>query len=116
MPFKDPSLHLQHMLAAIEEFLGDIDFATYKENLKTRSAVKRQIFTEAAFRLGDEASIVCPEVDWRARGMGNRLRHWYDKVIDAVVWDAIKIDLPPLKTAVQSALIHLQPSPGGDPA
>lgn len=106
-------------IAAIEEFLGGMSYEDYKEDLKTRSAVERQmqILTEAAFRLGDEASTLCPEIDWRAvRGMGNRLRHWYDKVLDSIVWDAIKIDLPLLREAVQGALAELKTARHDNPA
>ena len=117
MPFRDPELHLQHILASIayiEDFLGDRDYASYVADLKTKFAVERQlqILTEAAFRLGDEAQVLCPYVDWRGvRGMGNRLRHWYDKVNDPIVWNTIQHDLPPLKIAVMAALQKLTEDP-----
>jgi uncharacterized protein with HEPN domain len=41
----------------IESFLGDVDLEAYKADIKTKSAVERQmqIITEAAKRLGDDA-------------------------------------------------------------
>ncbi len=87
--------------------LEDMDFEAYQGDLKTKSAVERQlqIITEAAYRLGDEAEVLCPGPDWKGyMGMGNILRHGYHKVNDQIVWDTVKIDLPPLKEAVLKAL------------
>ncbi len=79
----------------------------YIEDLKTRSAVERQmqIITEAAIRLGDEAETLCPGLDWPGnRGMGNALRHEYHSVNDQIVWDTVKLELPLLRAAVVKAL------------
>jgi uncharacterized protein with HEPN domain len=84
-------------------------FDAYKRDLKTKSAVERQlqILTEAAIRLGADADILCPGIDWRGfRGMGNILRHGYHIVDDQIVWDTVQDELPPMKEAVQKAL-HL---------
>lgn len=110
MPFNDPQAHLEDILAsieAIESFLTQVDFPYYCADLKTRSAVERQlqILTEAAFRLREDAARLCPTVDWRdVRGLGNALRHEYDFIDDEVIWQAIQTRLPLLKSAVQNAL------------
>jgi uncharacterized protein with HEPN domain len=91
----------------IDSFLGDMTFESYQADLKTKAAVERkmQIITEAAVRLGDEASLLCPEIDWEGfRGMGNILRHAYHRVEDRVVWDTVKDELPPMRTAVTEVL------------
>jgi uncharacterized protein with HEPN domain len=63
-----------------------------------------------AYRLGDEAETLCPGPDWKGyMGMGNILRHGYHKVNDQIVWDTVKIDLPPLRAAVLRALPALSP-------
>jgi uncharacterized protein with HEPN domain len=36
--------------------------------------------------------------------MGNFLRHSYDRVSNEIVWNAVKEDLPVLKTIVEEAL------------
>ncbi len=114
MPFNDPELYLQHVLksiAHVEEFTLGMDFATYQADLKTRSATERQIqiISEAAFRLGDRAQVLAPEVDWRSiRGMGNRLRHGYDFIDDEKVWSTIQLDLPPLRDAVTAAILRMK--------
>ena len=110
MPFREVDTHLQDILTGVENislFLGDIDFEAYQLDLKTKSAVERQlqIITEAAHRLGDDADILCPGPDWKAiRGMGNWLRHAYQQIDDAVVWNTVKFGLPQLKEAVLRTL------------
>jgi uncharacterized protein with HEPN domain len=64
-----------------------------------------QIITEAAIRLGDEAETLCPGPDWKGfRGMGNILRHQYHQTNDEIVWDTVKDELPPMRTAILKAL------------
>ena len=110
MPFRDAEQHLRDILESInsiEKFLGDMDFDVYRGDLKTKSAVERQlqIITEAAVRLGEDGNRLCPGVDWKGfRGMGNVLRHGYHRIDDKVVWDTVKDELPPVKAAVLRAL------------
>ena len=117
MPFRDAEQHLRDILESInsiETFLGDMDFDVYRGDLKTKSAVERQmqIITEAAVRLGKDGDRLCPGVDWKGfRGMGNVLRHGYHQIDDKIVWDTVKAELPPVKTAVLRALNPPSPSP-----
>lgn len=110
MPFRDVRSHLRDILDSIvliDLFVQDVDLEGYKKDAKTRSAVERQlqIITEAAYRMGDEAWIFCPDQDWRGiRGMGNLLRHGYHKVQDEIVWATVKNDLPKLRLAVSRVL------------
>jgi uncharacterized protein with HEPN domain len=103
-------MHFDDILKSIDlidSFLEGMDFETYRDDLKTRSAVERQmqILTEAAIRLGDEAEIICSGPDWRGfRRMGNVLRHMYHRVDDEIVWNTVKQELPPLREAVLRAL------------
>ena len=110
MSFRDARTHFQDILESIEHiemFLEKMDFASYIADLRTKSAVERQvqIITEAAYRLGDEAETFCPGPDWRGlRGMGNILRHAYHRVDDQIIWDTVKTEFPLLKAAVQKVL------------
>ena len=84
-----------------------MDLAAYKQDTRTQAAVERKmlVISEAAIRLGESAEIVCPGVAWRdIRGIGNWLRHQYDRVNVETVWNTIQDDLPPLKAAVEKAL------------
>ena len=110
MPFRDSYTHLRDILEGldhIESFLGNMDLEAYKADLKTKSAVERQlqIITEAAKRLGDEAETLCPGPDWRGFcRMGDLLRHSYHKVDDEIVWNTIKDELPLMRRAVVKVL------------
>jgi len=110
LPFRDTQTHLrdiQESIDHINEFIGDMDFESYRKDVKTKSAVERQlqILAEAVIRLGDEAEMICPGPDWQGfRGMGNILRHGYHRVDDAIVWNTIKDELAPMRVAVVKAL------------
>ena len=112
MPFSDPELYLQHVpqsIAYVEDFTAGMDFEKYRADIKTKPATERQILilSEAASRLGDQAQMLAPEVDWRSvRGMGSRLRHGYDFISDEIIWQTIQLDLPPLRDAA-AALLRL---------
>ena len=116
MPFRNAQTHFEDILQSIdhiEEFLAGIDFEGYREDRKTRSAVERelQIITEAAIRLGDEAETLCPGPDWKGfRGMGNILRHVYHRVDDQIVWNTVKEELAPMRTAIANVLKSMSDS------
>jgi uncharacterized protein with HEPN domain len=70
LSFRDAERHLRDILECIdniESFLGDMAFDVYRGDLKTKSAVERQmqIITEAAVRLGEDGNRLCPGVDWK---------------------------------------------------
>jgi uncharacterized protein with HEPN domain len=115
LPFKsrDARTHLSDILEAIghiDAFLDTMNFEQYCRDRKTMSAVERQIqiLTEAAVRLGDEASVLCPGLNWAGiRGMGNFLRHEYQQVDDELIWNTVKDELPPMRSPVLAALEKL---------
>ncbi|WP_162536864.1 HepT-like ribonuclease domain-containing protein [Granulicella sp. WH15] len=115
MPFRDPRTHFQDILdsiALIRSFAADLSLEEYRLDIKTKSAVERQlqIMTEAARRLGDDAELLCPGPDWRAiRDLGNVLRHAYHSIDDGIIWDAIHDQLPALEATVAQALAALNP-------
>lgn len=110
MPFSDPSISLQDIAEAIEQiekFTHGMDFEVFRTDAKTVAAVERklQIISEAAVRLGDRAERLCPGLPWPdIRGIGNWLRHRYDRVDLEIIWQTIISKLPPLHAAVRKAL------------
>ena len=118
MPSKKPTQRLEDILQNIEligDFTAGMDFAAFTKDLKTTIAVERCLerISEAAKKLGAMAETLCPEIPWaKVRALGNLLRHEYDAVDVSRVWLMIEHDLPPLKTAVRSALIQCR-SGGG---
>ncbi len=64
---------------------------------------------EAAHRLGERAAELMPEQPWGdIRGMGNRLRHAYDRISLDVIWNTARNDLPGLAADARRALAQLQ--------
>jgi uncharacterized protein with HEPN domain len=110
LPFKEPDLALRDILDAIErieQFTAGLDFEAFRQDPKTVAAVewKLLVISEAAIRLGDVAEMRCPGLLWRnIRGIGNWLRHQYDRIDLETVWKTLTDDLPPLKDSVQRAL------------
>ena len=87
----------------IEQFTSGMDFDAFRSNPMAVSAVERklQIISEAATRLGSEAEKQAPDQPWRdIRGMGNQLRHAYERVDLETIWNSVTDDLPPLKAAM----------------
>ena len=121
MSSKDPRLPLRQILQAVKDIESDaeaMDFEAFRSDPKTVRAVERslQIISEAAIRLGDKAQSLCPGVPWNEiRGIGNWLRHQYDKVDLQTVWHTASVDVPRLKASVETALGLLQEPEGPAP-
>jgi uncharacterized protein with HEPN domain len=84
-----------------------MDFDAYQKDLKTKSAVERQIqiLTEAAKRLGEEWGPRYLGPDWRSYcNMGNVIRHAYHRVNDELIWNTVKSELPELRRLVDRVL------------
>jgi uncharacterized protein with HEPN domain len=74
-----------------------MDFQAFREDSETVAAVERklQVISEAAVRLGSDAEANVPNVPWRdIRGIGNWLRHQYDRVELETIWKTVTQDLP----------------------
>ncbi len=97
----------------IEQYLAGVDHAAFAGNGLLRDAVKRCVerVCEAAHRLGERAAELMPDQPWGdIRGMGNRLRHAYDRVNLDVIWNAARHDLPGLAADARRALAQLRGS------
>jgi uncharacterized protein with HEPN domain len=110
LPFEDDHLRFLEIhgaIQAIEQFVQGMTAESYAQDERTQAAVERKlmIISEAAIRLKGSAEILCPGVPWRdIRGIGNWLRHAYDRIDAETIWNTIQDDLPQLKSAVGSAL------------
>jgi uncharacterized protein with HEPN domain len=114
LPFKEPNASLRDILESIdkiERFTAGMDLIAFSEDEKTISAVERELqkISEAAIRLGNEAEALCPGLPWRdIRGIGNWLRHQYDRVDLETIGTTVERDLISLKPSVQRALVQPQ--------
>ena len=95
-----------YSIELINEFLGGLDFLGYEKDLKTKSAVERQlgIIGEAVNKfskenMGYELKNAKEIINFR-----NRIIHAYDSIDDTIIW-AIKTNhLPELKTEIESLM------------
>ena len=110
MSSRTPDQSLRDILNSIlliEEFTAGVSFDRFRDEPMRIAAVERHLqkISEAAVRLSDHAEILCPGVPWRnIRGIGNFLRHEYDRVDLETVWHTVTDHLPPLKASVTAAL------------
>ena len=91
----------------IVQFVDRMDLEEFREDPRTVAAVERKLLliSEAAIRLGADAERSCPGLPWNnIRGIGNWLRHRYDKVDVETVCNRVIDDLPQLRSAVLRAL------------
>lgn len=94
-------------IGRIETFIQGMSRAAFEQDMKTALAVERclLIISEAAVRLGDDEAALMPDVPWPdVRGMGNHLRHAYDRLDADTLWATIERDLRPLRAACEQAL------------
>ena len=98
---------IMHAIELIEDFTCNISsFADYVKDLKTQSAVERQlgIIGEAV----NKFDLIHPEISLKnARkivGFRNRIIHAYDAVDSSMIWAIIKKELSPLYLEVQGLM------------
>ena len=93
-------------IVLIEDFTVDIsDFKAYQEDLKTQSAVERQlaIIGEALNQLKKEEPNLEVENDKQIIGFRNRLVHSYDSIDNSIVWAILNRHIKKLKKEIQKA-------------
>jgi uncharacterized protein with HEPN domain len=95
----------------IRRAMGDRSLSDYASDWLLKHAVERgvEIISEASRRLPDEFKAGHPEIPWRrVAGIGNVLRHDYDSILDDVMYEVVRRELP----ALEAALLAIQASLG----
>ena len=106
MPSRPPLLRIHDMLESIrgiEKAIAGKTLRDYERSWVLRSAVERgiEVISEASRHLGRELKSQHKDVRWQdIAGIGNILRHEYQRVDGQIIWNAVKDDLPPLKKAL----------------
>jgi uncharacterized protein with HEPN domain len=100
--------YLSDILMAIQlinEFLVDVaGFTEYSADLKTQSAVERQlaIIGEVLNKISKEPDALRIESSAQIIGLRNRLIHAYDSIDSSIIWAILKKHLPELEKEVKN--------------
>jgi uncharacterized protein with HEPN domain len=106
MVSRSPLLRIHDMLESIqgiEEAITGKTFRDYQRSWLLRSAIERgiEVISEASRHLNSDLKAQHNDLRWEdIAGIGNILRHEYQRVDAAIIWRAVKNDLPPLKDAL----------------
>ena len=110
MPSDKPLVRLYDILENIDgirRYAENCTFDRFADDSKCQDAVERCLLriSEAARKLEGVVDAIAPEQPWSdVRAVGNVLRHEYDAVDPAVIWQIIEKDLVPLRRAVEKAI------------
>ena len=103
-------LLLYDILDAIDKicsYTEGMDFQNFKENGLVRDAVERNIgiIGEAANKVSNDFKNENPNVEWhKPIAMRNRLIHGYFSIDIPMLWNTIKVILPPFRMQIASLL------------
>ena len=103
--------HIRDEIANLLPIFEGVDFTTFATSYWRIRTSERAILiiAEAVKALPTELTRQYPEVEWHAiRGMGNILRHQYERVESEVLWRVIKESLPRLAPVVEQMIRDLQ--------
>jgi uncharacterized protein with HEPN domain len=96
-------------------YISGMDQHGFERNGLVRDAVERCVerICEAAHRLGARAEALMPDQPWKyVRGMGNRLRHAYDRISLEIMWQTACWRVPALEAAARKALTDIRTGDG----
>ena len=103
---------IAHHIGLAAQFTAGFDYEAFVGDPRTVYAVTRclEIISEASRHLPDDLKARHPAIAWKdMAGAGNFYRHDYEDVAAQHVWDAVQIDLPPLRVAIAQELAALKP-------
>lgn len=111
MPTDREALRLQDILDNIDRidgYVAGMDFAAFAADQRTIDAVERCLLrvSEAVIKIGAERmAAISPTLPVGAvRGLGNMLRHDYDRLDLGTIWLTVRESLPELRRDCSAAL------------
>ena len=102
-------------IQGIEKAIKGKSYRDYERSWVLRSAVERgvEVISEASRHLDQKLKSSHKDVRWKdIAGIGNILRHDYQRVDGQIIWRAIKNDFAPLKQALLAMKASLADDPG----
>jgi len=110
---RDYKLYLQDIITSInhiQDFVDNIDYDCFLDDIKTQSAVVRQleIIGEASKNIPQDIKIINTNIPWRKiAGTRDIIVHEYFGIDYALVWDIIHNELKTLKIQIIEILNEL---------
>ena len=107
---KDPTIAIRDCLAEIailHEIAARMTLQAFRSDPIARRAAAYAIQTisEAVRHIPDNWLADFPTEPWgQIRGIGNRIRHEYFRIDDAILWEIVTTDTHALKTVMESML------------
>jgi uncharacterized protein with HEPN domain len=102
----DHVLHdILEAIERVEEITRGKTLREFESSWQLRWLVQRaiEIISEASRAIPDELTDTQPSIPWPSiRGIGNVLRHNYDRLSDPIIWRVVTDELPALKHAIES--------------
>src|SRR6267154_1133042 len=105
-----PIARLTDIIEAAELIRSEMAGVTLQDlesDKRKRWLVERgiEIISEASRHLSDELKARHPEIPWsKVAGIGNVLRHEYERIAHDVLWRVVRDDLPPLEKTCREEL------------
>ena len=103
-------LHIRDEIEGVAAIVRGLSFAQYQGSYVHRRAVERavQIVSEAAKALPADLLAKYPNAPWSAIiGIGNILRHEYQRLDDQQLWEIATVHLPNLQPIVAQMLTDI---------
>ena len=94
-------------IAILHEIAARMTLQAFRSDPIARRAAAYAIQTisEAVRHIPDDWLAEFPTEPWgQIRGIGNRIRHEYFRIDDAILWEIITTDAPALQTVMESML------------
>lgn len=114
MAVSSPAPRLTDILDAIERIRAEMAGVTidaFDADWRKRWLVERgvEIISEASRRLPEDLKRRHPEIPWvKVAGIGNVLRHDYERISAPVMWKLVQDDLSPLEKVCREELARVQ--------
>jgi uncharacterized protein with HEPN domain len=114
MATPSPIARLTDIIEAVELIrseLASVTLQAFEPDKRKHWLVERgiEIISEASRHLGDELKARHPEIPWsKVAGIGNVLRHEYERIAHDVLWRVVRDDLPPLEDVCREELAREQ--------
>ena len=103
-------LHIRDEIEGVATMVRGLSFAQYQTSYMHRRAVERavQIVSEAVKALPPDLLAKYPDAPWSAIiGIGNILRHEYQRLDDSQLWEIATVHLPKLQPIVARMLTDI---------